>query len=87
MQISHAENHGISVFAGQGDLVQLQNAVQRLADREQTTPDEILIACKDDYHQTAAHIAAKAGQTREHIHASASEATRPQLTRFHYQAL
>ncbi len=65
MHISHAESHGISVLAGQGELVRLRDEVNRLAEREGTTPDEILIACKDDYHQTAAHIAAKGGQTRE----------------------
>ncbi len=65
MQISHAENHGLSVYAGQGEHVRLRDEVRRLAEREKTTPDEILIACKDDYHQTAAHIAAKAGQTGE----------------------
>jgi hypothetical protein len=60
------ESHQIAVYAGQGETTKLASAVKDLARREGTSTAEILIGCKDDFHQTAAYIAAKAGQTRNH---------------------
>ncbi len=65
MAISEVEGHNVSVLAGQGELVELRAAVKRLAARENIALDDVLIACKDDYHQTSAHIASKAGQGRK----------------------
>ncbi|KAK0753717.1 hypothetical protein B0T18DRAFT_302470, partial [Schizothecium vesticola] len=64
MAITDAESRHISVLAGEGDLPKLRAAVQALALREALCPADVLITCKDDYHQTAAHIAAKGGQAR-----------------------
>ena len=64
MHFTHQESHHISVLAGQGEIIKLRNHVQTLAKREATSPAEVLIACKDDFQQTAAHIAAKSGQSR-----------------------
>ncbi|KAK0632904.1 hypothetical protein B0T14DRAFT_560545 [Immersiella caudata] len=64
MQFTHQESHMISVLAGQGEIIKLRKAVNELAERERTTPAEVLIFCKDDYQQTSAHMAAKSGQTR-----------------------
>lgn len=64
MHIAQTESHRVSVLAGQAEITQLCKTVRDLAEREHATPGEILIACKDDFQQTAAHIAAKAGQTR-----------------------
>ncbi|KAK3393941.1 hypothetical protein B0H63DRAFT_459552 [Podospora didyma] len=64
MHITSQESHHISVLAGEGEIVKLKLAVKALARREDASPADVLIACKDDYHQTAAHIAAKSGQTR-----------------------
>lgn len=64
MHITAQESHHISVLAGQGEIIKLRAAVQSLAERENTSTAEVLLACKDDFHQTAAHIAAKSGQTR-----------------------
>lgn len=64
MAITDAESRHISVLAGEGDLPKLRAAVQALALREALSPADVLITCKDDYHQTAAHIAAKGGQAR-----------------------
>lgn len=66
MAITDAESRHISVLAGEGDLPRLRAAVQALALREALCPADVLITCKDDYHQTAAHIAAKGGQARKH---------------------
>ncbi|KAH8883357.1 hypothetical protein GQ53DRAFT_798357 [Thozetella sp. PMI_491] len=63
MRITQAESHHISVLAGRAETVVLCKTVRALAEREQTSADDILIACKDDFQQTAAHIAAKSGQT------------------------
>ncbi|KAK3362474.1 hypothetical protein B0T25DRAFT_467788 [Lasiosphaeria hispida] len=63
MHIAQQESHHVSVLAGQGELAKLRNAVKALAQREGVSPADIIIACKDDFQQTAAHIAAKAGQT------------------------
>lgn len=65
MAITDAESRHISVLAGEGDLPKLRAAVQALALREALCPADVLITCKDDYHQTAAHIAAKGGQARK----------------------
>lgn len=65
MAITDAESRHISVLAGEGDLPKLRAAVQALALREALSPADVLITCKDDYHQTAAHIAAKGGQARK----------------------
>lgn len=64
MHITQQESHDISVLAGQGELVKLRKAVHSLAERESASPADILIACKDDFQQTAAHMAAKGGQVR-----------------------
>ena len=63
MQIKPHEAHHIAVLAGQGETAKLKEAVNELAQRETASPAGILIACKDDFQQTAAHIAAKSGQT------------------------
>ena len=68
MVITDAESRHISVLAGEGDLPKLRAAVQALALREHMAPADVLITCKDDYHQTAAHIAAKGGQARMSPH-------------------
>ncbi|KAK0628351.1 hypothetical protein B0T17DRAFT_522516 [Bombardia bombarda] len=62
MYISPQESHYISVLAGQGELFMLSASVKNLAIRESVQPGDILIGCKDDFQQTAAHIAAKSGQ-------------------------
>ena len=62
MTISSAESHHVSVLAGKADVIQLCKAVEDLALRECIPAGDVLIACKDDYHQTSAHIAAKVGQ-------------------------
>lgn len=64
MPVTRQESHQISVYAGQGEVAKLRSLVHDLAEREGMTTAEVLLASKDDYHQTAAHIAAKAGQTR-----------------------
>ncbi|KAK4224899.1 hypothetical protein QBC38DRAFT_369899 [Podospora fimiseda] len=64
MQIKPQEAHHIAVLAGQGEIAKLKTAVHELAGREEATPGDIIIACKDDFQQTAAHIAAKSGQTK-----------------------
>ncbi|KAK4454686.1 ankyrin repeat domain-containing protein 27 [Podospora aff. communis PSN243] len=64
MHFTHQESHMISVLAGQGEIIKLKKAVHELAERENTTPAEVLITCKDDYQQTSAHMAAKSGQSR-----------------------
>ncbi|KAK3986372.1 hypothetical protein QBC44DRAFT_333399 [Cladorrhinum sp. PSN332] len=64
MQIKPQEAHHVAVLAGQGEIAKLKACVKELAEREATSPADILIACKDDFQQTAAHIAAKAGQTK-----------------------
>ncbi|KAK4461208.1 hypothetical protein QBC42DRAFT_330359 [Cladorrhinum samala] len=64
MQIKPHEAHHIAVLAGQGETAKLKEAVNELAQRETASPAGILIACKDDFQQTAAHIAAKSGQTK-----------------------
>ena len=64
MHITQQESHDVSVLAGQGELVKLRKAVHSLAERESASPADILIACKDDFQQTAAHMAAKGGQVR-----------------------
>jgi hypothetical protein len=64
MAIAEHESHQLAVYAGQGETTKLASAVKVLASREGISTAEILIGCKDDFHQTAAHIAAKAGQTR-----------------------
>jgi hypothetical protein len=63
MHFTHQESHMISVLAGQGEIIKLKKAVHELAERETTTPAEVLITCKDDYQQTSAHMAAKSGQS------------------------
>ncbi|KAK2073415.1 hypothetical protein P8C59_007701 [Phyllachora maydis] len=70
MPITQAESHHISVLAGQGETTTLRTTVTALAVRENTTPGAVLLACRDDYHQTAAHMASKAGQAQS-IHALA----------------
>lgn len=67
MAISPQESHHISVLAGQAELVKLGAAVKALALRENASPADVLISCKDDFQQTAAHIAAKSGQTGENL--------------------
>jgi len=67
MTISPQESHHISVLAGQGELIKLSTAVKSLAQRENSSPADVLISCKDDFQQTAAHIAAKSGQTGEQV--------------------
>ncbi|KAM7195926.1 hypothetical protein V8F20_007291 [Naviculisporaceae sp. PSN 640] len=64
MKISPQESHHVSVLAGQGELTKLASTVDALARRENESPADVLICCKDDFHQTAAHIAAKSGQVR-----------------------
>ncbi len=64
MPVTQQESHQISVLAGQGETAKLATFVRELAAREGVSPGEILINCKDDFQQTAAHIAAAAGQTR-----------------------
>ncbi|KAK3330739.1 hypothetical protein B0H66DRAFT_73460 [Apodospora peruviana] len=63
MNIKPQESHHISVLAGQGEVRKLSAAVKTLAQRENASPADVLISCKDDFQQTAAHIAAKSGQT------------------------
>lgn len=63
MHISPQEAHHVAVLAGQGECAKLVTAVKALALREHESPADILIACKDDFQQTAAHIAAKSGQS------------------------
>ena len=64
MPATQAESHQISVLAGQGETTKLATLVREIADRDSASPGEILMGCKDDFQQTAAHIAAAAGQTR-----------------------
>ncbi|KAK4197809.1 hypothetical protein QBC40DRAFT_180069 [Triangularia verruculosa] len=64
MHISPQEAHHVAVLAGQGECAKLTAAVKALARREHESPANILIACKDDFQQTAAHIAAKSGQSK-----------------------
>ena len=64
MHIAQQESHHVSVLAAQGETAALRAAVIALAERERTTPGDVLTACRDDFQQTAAHMAAKAGQTR-----------------------
>ncbi|VBB73402.1 Putative protein of unknown function [Podospora comata] len=64
MHISPQEAHHVAVLAGQGECAKLVTAVKALALREHESPADILIACKDDFQQTAAHIAAKSGQSK-----------------------
>ncbi|KAK3898734.1 hypothetical protein C8A05DRAFT_18732 [Staphylotrichum tortipilum] len=64
MPATQQESHEISVLAGQGETAKLATLVRKIAERECASPGEILMACKDDFQQTAAHIAAAAGQTR-----------------------
>ncbi len=64
MFITQQESHHISVLATQAELVKLRAAVKSLAQREGVSPADVLIFCKDDFQQTAAHMAAKAGQAR-----------------------
>ncbi|KAL2024243.1 hypothetical protein VTK56DRAFT_9399 [Thermocarpiscus australiensis] len=64
MGITPQEAHEISVLAGQGETIKLRDTVRALAGREGIQTGDVLLACKDDFQQTAAHIAAKAGQTR-----------------------
>ncbi len=65
MAIAPHEAHQIAVHAGQGEIVQLAALVRSLAEREGISPAQILISSKDDFQQTAAHMAAKAGQIRK----------------------
>jgi ankyrin repeat protein len=67
MRISQQEAHHVSVLAGQGDVAKLRATVLALAEREGAAPADVLIACKDDFQQTPAHIAAKSGQSRRHL--------------------
>ncbi|KAK0656188.1 hypothetical protein B0T16DRAFT_31110 [Cercophora newfieldiana] len=64
MHFTHQDSHMISVHAGLGEVIKLRKAVQSLAEREGVSPADVLIACKDDYQQTAAHMAAKSGQSK-----------------------
>ncbi|KAK3938074.1 hypothetical protein QBC46DRAFT_318418 [Diplogelasinospora grovesii] len=64
MRITEEESHTISVLAGQGDIKKIRTVVETLAQREDAMPADVLMACKDDFQQTAAHIAAKSGQAR-----------------------
>lgn len=64
MSATQRESHEISVLAGQGETAKLATLVREIAEREGASPGEILLGCKDDFQQTAAHIAAAAGQTR-----------------------
>ncbi|KAK4236414.1 hypothetical protein C8A03DRAFT_35690 [Achaetomium macrosporum] len=64
MPIAQQESHKIAVYAAQGQTVELATIVRDLAMREGVSPAQILIGCKDDFQQTAAHAAAKTGQTR-----------------------
>ncbi|KAK4153430.1 ankyrin repeat domain-containing protein 27 [Chaetomidium leptoderma] len=64
MAITPHESHQIAVHAGQGQIIKLTNFVKKLAKRENTSIAQVLLGCKDDFQQTAAHIAAKAGQIR-----------------------
>jgi len=68
MPIAPHESHQAAVFAGQGETSKLTTFVRSLAEREGTSPGQVLISCKDDFQQTAAHIAAKAGQIRKSTH-------------------
>jgi hypothetical protein len=81
MPVTPDESHQIAVHAGQGDTIQLSALVRQLAEREGTSPAQILLSCKDDFHQTAAHIASKAGQTRtrphQHLHVVTSARSLP----------
>lgn len=65
MPISSRETHQVSALAGQGEVPKLVSLVRKLARREGTPTSAVLAACKDDFQQTAAHIAAKAGQIRK----------------------
>ncbi len=64
MAISPHEAHQIAVHAGQGETAELTALVRSLAEREGTSPGQVLLGCKDDFQNTAAHMAAKAGQIR-----------------------
>ncbi|KAK4192390.1 hypothetical protein QBC35DRAFT_221740 [Podospora australis] len=64
MHVKPQEAHHISVLAGQGEIKRLKSAVQELAARENVSTADLLISCKDDFQQTAAHIAAKSGQSK-----------------------
>lgn len=65
MPVAQHESHQVAVFAGQGETVKLATFVRSLAEREGTSPCQVLLSCKDDFQQTAAHMAAKAGQIRK----------------------
>ncbi|KAK3694171.1 hypothetical protein B0T22DRAFT_437273 [Podospora appendiculata] len=62
MNITPQEAHHVSVLAGQGETAKLAVHVKHLAQRERASTADVVIACKDDFQQTAAHIAAKSGQ-------------------------
>lgn len=68
MRISQEDLRKIAVLAGQGEVGEMTSLVNRYAEKERATTGWILLECKDDFHQTAAHIAAKAGQTGECAH-------------------
>ncbi|AEO65528.1 7a611f84-7f45-457a-851c-a2729b532d36 [Thermothielavioides terrestris] len=64
MRITPEESHQIAVYAGQGEVAKMTAAIKHLAEREGVSPAQVLFGCKDDFQQTAAHTAAKGGQTR-----------------------
>lgn len=64
MVITQDESRAISVLASQGEIIKLKRTVNSLAEREGLSVAELLMEAKDDFQQTAAHMAAKAGQTR-----------------------
>ena len=63
MHIAPHEAHQIAVHAGKGETSDMTALVQYLARRESTSTAAVLIASKDDFQQTAAHTAAKGGQS------------------------
>ncbi|KAK1758579.1 hypothetical protein QBC47DRAFT_145538 [Echria macrotheca] len=64
MFISPDESRAISVHASQGEIVKLKRLVGDLAAREGVSTADVLGEARDDFQQTAAHMAAKAGQVR-----------------------
>lgn len=75
MHIAPHEAHQIAVYAGQGETSKMTALVQDLAKREDVSTAEVLIGSKDDFQQTAAHTAAKAGQSGTRLPLSCCQTT------------
>ncbi|KAL2128360.1 hypothetical protein VTI74DRAFT_9288 [Chaetomium olivicolor] len=64
MPISREEKQRICQLVGQGDTFKLVSVVKDLASREATSTADVLMSCKDDWYENAAHMAAQTGQGR-----------------------